>query len=351
MRSRAARAVRRAAAAGGVLALAALLAACGGDYPEYRTGNRRHDRQLTELLALLEQESSAELRFVIVREISKVLRAAGEPQRRLLFLTTYVEQHAADPYNAFHLISVAEGYRELDAAPLAARYYERALNHPDALVKGRSIHLAALTELIALERDPQRLVELHRELIGRFHDALDPGRSHFFLARAYEAAGEWEQAVQAYRVYLQYPAAIPGFPNVYREILDKVNLHYSDRSWVMEDLNALIAAIRDAVSRRDRGALNRLRSKSGFFTMSWEQQVADESAAQVFDLAAFPLARVRFDDELDADSNANEAFLRTTGWSYRVPTWYLYFRRVDFKADPELDGRWEWAGIFLGEKL
>lgn len=44
-------------------------------------------------------------------------------------------------------------------------------------------------------------------------------------------------------------------------------------------------------------------------------------------------------------------FLRTIGWSYRVETWYLYFRRVNFKADPSIDGKWEWAGIFFGEKL
>ena len=340
------------AAAGGALAVAALLFGCSADHPEYRVGNRQYDRQLVELLALLDRETGgAEQRFVIVQEISKVLRAAGAPRRALLFLTTYVEQHPADVYNAVYLMAAAEGYRELEAAPQAAHYYERALDYPDALVAGRSIHLASLSELIALERDPRRLAELYEELIDRFRGAIDPGRSHFYLARAYEALGEWEQAVGAYRVYLQHATAIPGFPNVHREILDKVNFHFSDKSWVMEDLDSLVAEIKRAIGARDLRALNRLRSKSGFFTMSWEQQVADESAAQVFDLAAFALARVRFDAELDPDSNANEAFLRTTGWSHRVRTWYLYFRRIDFKADPEIDGRWEWSGIFLGEKL
>ena len=343
---------RPGAAAGGLLAVAALLFGCSAEHPEYRVGNRQYDRQLAELLALLDQETGgAEQRFVIVQEISKVLRAAGAPRRALQFLATYVERHPADPYNAVYLMSVAEGYRELDAAPRAVHYYARTLDYPDALVGGRSIHFASLSELISLERDPHRLVELYRELIDRFHGAIDPGRSHFFLARAYEAVGEWEQAVGAYRVYLQHAPAIPGFPNVQREILDKVNFHFSDKSWVMEDLDSLVGEIKRAIDARDRRALNRLRSKPGFFTMSWEQQVADESVAQVFDLAAFSLARVRFDAELDPDSNANEAFLRTTGWSHRVRTWYLYFRRIDFKADPEIDGRWEWAGIFLGEKL
>ena len=282
-----------------VLGAGAVLLGCTGDHPEYRVGDRQYDRQISELLALLEQETGgAERRFMVVQEISKLLRAAGAPRRQLLFLTTYVETHPMDLYNAFYLMSVAEGYREMDSAPLAAHYYERTLNYPDALVRGRSIHLAALTELIALERDPQRLVELYKQLIGRFRDAIDPGRSHFFLARSYEALGEWEQAVQAYRVYLQHATTdIPGFPNVHREILDKVNFHFSDKSWVMQDLDSLVAEIKGAISRRDRRALRRLRSQSGFFTMSWEQQVADESAARVFDLSAFPLSRVRFDAE------------------------------------------------------
>ena len=350
-RFRGARLIRRLA----VAALVAALAGCGGQHqPHYRTGNRHYDQRLQELAGLLEQEQGGpEQRFMVVQEISKVLRAAGAPRRRILFLTSYVEAHPTDPYNSFYLMSVAEGYRELGSAPLVAHYYERILrNYPDALVRGLSIHRSALDQLIALERDPHRLVVLYQELISRFSDAIDLGRSHFFLARAYEALGEWEQAVQADSVFLQYPeTVIPGFPNAYADVQNKVNFHYSDKSWVVEDLDTLVSAVKQAIRRRDGRALRRLRAGSGFFAMTWEQQVADENVARVFDLAAFPLSRVQFDSELDPDSNAGEAFLRTTGWSYRVKTWYLYFRKIDFKADPEIDGRWEWAGIFFGEKL
>ena len=86
--------------------------------------------------------------------------------------------------------------------------------------------------------------------------------------------------------------------------------------------------------------------------MSWSQAEADEQVSLVFDLGSFlHTSRVVADEKLDIDSNAGEAFLRTTRWSYRIPTWYLYFRKVDYPPDPEINGRWEWAGIYFGEKL
>ena len=61
--------------------------------------------------------------------------------------------------------------------------------------------------------------------------------------------------------------------------------------------------------------------------------------------------RIRYSSELDGASNPNEAYLRTWGWSTYVSVWYLYFRKVDFPIDPEIHGRWEWAGIYFGEML
>jgi hypothetical protein len=60
--------------------------------------------------------------------------------------------------------------------------------------------------------------------------------------------------------------------------------------------------------------------------------------------------RIRYADRLDASSNSTEAFLKTWGWS-QISTWYLYFRKIYFPSDPEIHGRWEWAGVYYGEKF
>jgi hypothetical protein len=61
--------------------------------------------------------------------------------------------------------------------------------------------------------------------------------------------------------------------------------------------------------------------------------------------------RIYFEDKLDKDSNSREAYLKTWGWTQHITTWYLYFRKIYFPADPEIHGRWEWAGIYYGQKL
>jgi hypothetical protein len=61
--------------------------------------------------------------------------------------------------------------------------------------------------------------------------------------------------------------------------------------------------------------------------------------------------RIRYSDELDASSTANEAYLRTWGWTQTISTWSLYFRKIHFPLDPEINGHWEWAGIYYGEKF
>ena len=88
-----------------------------------------------------------------------------------------------------------------------------------------------------------------------------------------------------------------------------------------------------------------------FFSKYWGQKDFDPASLKYFNIYGWLLkSKVRFAKELDSDSTAREAYLKTWNWLYHVNTWYFYFRRVDFPADPDIDGRWEWAGIYFGEK-
>jgi len=116
-------------------------------------------------------------------------------------------------------------------------------------------------------------------------------------------------------------------------------------------------AILEAMQRmaKDRGAT--LSEKKGLYTFRLliAERKAFLSKKRLEYIARFRIddgsREVRFSDKVDELSNEGEAYLRSTGWNYRIPTWYFYFRRVEYPADPDVNGAWEWAGVYFGEKL
>ncbi len=344
------------------LLAAAALAGCRKEYSYYLPRGFEQNREIRGLFELLGEESTVgETRYILINQIATRLLNSKETERLILFLTTYVESNPVDPYNAYYLGIVAAAYKDLKAVPMAVEYYQRILkNYPDLLIAGSSIHYQCLQELLKLVSDPRRQIDYYKELISRFSDLIDPGVSYYFLARAYEEIGDWEQAIRVYQKFLNYPEAeIPGFPRAHAKIREKVEFYYADKEWTVDNLEQLVGDIREALQSHNVRQFLKYRAKVNFFTMSWSQQDVSEfeevEVSTSFDLGALGAflqsSRVSADDQLDIYSNSGEAYLRTKHWNYRIPTWYLYFRKVDFKPDPDINGRWEWAGIYLGEKF
>jgi len=334
-------------------------------YSYYLEGTGENREELEQLFTLFDKGGrSYESRFIIIRQIMKLLHSTGAQRKLNLFLTTYVEKEPEDPFNAYYLLIVAENFREQGAVPLAVHYYERILkNYHDLLVRGRSVHYICLTNLVDMVEEPEVRVGYYKELIARFSepgsasslaDQIDLGPTYYALAKTYEQLGEWELSMQAYKNYMKYPESIiPGNPNAYREVESLIAFYdYRDKNWTVETLEELTDIIQYAIYRRDPRRLNRYRAKVNFFAKSWEQEASEANIEEFCsDLGRFMTSRLRCAAELDPDSNTQEAYLETWGWSYyRIRTWYLYFRKIHFPADPDINGHWEWAGIYFGEK-
>ncbi|MBN1696255.1 MAG: hypothetical protein JW881_01965 [Spirochaetales bacterium] len=333
----------------------AAVTGCGTYDPYFFTGNYKQDNELKKLFSLLYKEKD-EIRYVIVKQISQILMKNNDRNKQIIFLTNYVERNPFDPYNSYYLLLVAESYEDSGALPFAMHYYKRILkNHPDLVVNGSNIHFRCITKLLTYGEDAESRLEYYKELLSRFEDQVDDkGKIYFSLAKTYEEVGEWSQAIQTYEKFLKQPhTRIPGLEDVYKDIEKKIDFYNSDyRNWTVEDLDFLVDEIKNAIATKNARKLERYKAKVNFFAMNWEQKNYDETRARYFNLATFLYSSdVRVDTQLDIDSNSNEAYLRTTHWSYMVTTWFFYFRRVDFPTDPEIDGRWEWAGIYFGEKM
>ena len=86
--------------------------------------------------------------------------------------------------------------------------------------------------------------------------------------------------------------------------------------------------------------------------MSWMQETSDGFTHIEADLSSYLTKSTRLNGSVEPFSNDREAYLRSWGWSYQyqVGVFYLYFRRIDLPENPDINGKWEWAGIYLGER-
>lgn len=336
-----------------LLAVLSILS-CADPATPFLVGGRESRLEMRRLFRSLDNERSSEERFVTNQRIISLYQQHEAFQQEVLHLTTYVEKYPDDEFNAYYLLLVAEYYRETGAHPFARYYYERIVkNHLDLLLQGEhSIHRICLTNLIDLVEEPEVRVGYYKELISRFGARIDRGRVAFELAMTYEELGEWDLAMQFYKEYLSNPETpIPRRPNARSEVRQLVTLYdLPNKSWTFERLDDLITSVQRAIWAQNPRSMNALRSKVGFFARAWEDSESSTALSLVSDLAIYLKGRIRIPGDLDRDSNEREAYLATYGWGFRIPTWYLYFRRLDFPADPAIHGQWEWAGIYLGEK-
>ncbi|MCL2382223.1 MAG: tetratricopeptide repeat-containing protein [Treponema sp.] len=328
--------------------------------PYFITGDQGDQEVLRELFALLPLEAgNSRGQLAIVREIAAIYLRQGEFGRLVNFLNGRVHQYPDDPFNAYYLFMIAFAHQQKDALPIAALYFDMIVkNYPDLEVQGRSIHLASLNQLVTLVTDPRQRVWYYEELVSRFLDQIDPALTFFMLGQAYESIGEWDNAIRAYTRFLANSRpgfAVPGFPDAYSYARRMVDFSNSARNWTFESLDALAGAVRSALGASASGRLMRYQARANFFTRTWESEdsaIGATAGHATFNLAGFmQRSQIRYANTLEVSSNGNEAFLRTWGWALHLPTWYFYFRRIHFPPDPEMHGRWEWAGIFYGERF
>jgi tetratricopeptide (TPR) repeat protein len=320
----------------------------------YIAGSGKNRETLRSLFILLAEEEPGREQFAIVREIANNLMRQKEYARLVNFLTARVNRYPGDLYNTYYLFMTAYAYLQQEAYPAAAVYFDLIVkNYPDVAIRGESVHLACLNQLITLVDNPVQRVWYYEELISRFAGRIDLGTAYFMLAQAYEQVGEWNSAIKAYTLFLPYvDSNVPGFPNAGAYAKQLVDFNNSSKDWSFDSLGSLMAAIKAALDAGSPRQLEQYRAKVNFFTRTWEQEAADDAGMSDFNISDFMrMSRIRYNADLDAGSNANEAYLRTWGWSQYISTWYLYFRKIYFPSDPEIHGRWEWAGIYYGEKF
>jgi len=341
------------------LILLSSLASCGVDGKSALLASGPKRAQMRSLLRLVARHGpggelpDSESRFAAAKRLSALLIDEGKQGDASAFLQGLAEEK--DAFATWYLFAAAAAYEAKGELALALPLYDRLVKTlPDLGLEGKSLHYEALRRLARSAERPERKIEYYKDLIVRFPEAEDTGASIFLLAKEYEAAGEWKEALAAYSSFLPYIGVkVPGFPDAHLYARRQVEFNASPKDWTYESLDELLGKVRAALASGSSRQLRRLSARAGFFASSWfKDGEADGNSRVNFDLGEFMLGRAIHSEPLPhSSSNAREAYLRTWGWTGRVPVWYLYFRRIDFPADPEVHGRWEWAGIYFGERL
>ena len=320
-----------------------LFSACKGSNSIKKSEASLNKQQ--ELQTLLESGSLNEKqRYSIIKQMADTLLAANDYQGLILFLTDWVDKNPSDMYNSYWLLMTAYAYLSTGAEPVAEYYFDRILQQcQDLLVKGNSVHFI-------------HRIKYFNELISRFPQNVNTTELYLRLALEYQNDSQWSQALKNYSLFLEQPDAstiqIAGEPDAYKNARHLVDFNNSSKDWTFESLSALEEAVKKAIRNYDWRALDRYKAKVNFFSMSWKQDENDANSQEEFSMYSWMRGnRIRYNDTLDEASNPNEAYLRTWGWNSYVPVWYMYFRKVDFPLDPDIHGNWEWAGIYLGNKL
>lgn len=295
--------------------------------------------------------------YALMNKIASNYLTLKEEQNAILFLTSYVDKNPKDSYNPYWLLLTSYAYMNIDCAPIAEYYFDRVLqNYQDLLVKGQSLHLLALKNLIRISKNPQNRIKYFCTLIDNFSNEVEPTEVYLRLAIEYEKVNEWDNALASYTTFLSQPNSasiqIADEPNAYKRARQLVGFSNSARDWTFPSLQSLEKAVETAINNYDWRSLDKYKAKVNFFSMSWKQEEIDPNAQEEFSMRSFMRGnKVHCAKRLDRDTTSSEAYLRTWGWSQYVSVWYLYFRKVNYPIDPDINGNWEWAGIYMGEKI
>lgn len=337
-----------------ILILCSLLFSCKNQVSSSTYTTEETQKQLNELLVSPQLDSKQ--RYAILNQLANSLLAQEDYQGVILLLTDWVEKNPDDMYNSYWLLMTAHAYLSLGAEPVAEYYFDRILqNYSDLLVKGNSIHFICLQNLIQISKTPSHRIKYFNELINRFPQDVNTTELYLHLAMEYENDNQWDEALKACKLFIQQPDAstiqIPGEPDAYKNARHLIDFNNSSKDWTFETLQDLVTAVQKAIANRDWKKLDSYKAKVNFFSMSWRQDETDPNSQEEFSMGEWTIRKAHYSETLDESSNENEAYLKTWGWSTYVSTWYLCFRKVDFPLDPDINGNWEWAGIYIGNKL
>jgi len=323
------------------------------DYSYYYMSLENNHSQLEFLFETLIKEDSPESRYILIIQISNILKTNKKEIALNTFLLEQINSFPKDPFNGYYLNIIANYYNKHEMPNMAELYYKRIVrNHPDIEASNESIKLIALKNLTKSYNSSPEIIYYSKLVLKEYKAKVQPAKIWYKMIKSYETLGLWEEAMNARKNFLSSPPSdMQGEYNL-RKIARSILRYYEyeDKNWGYNNLNTLAANIKRGIRYRNDRQIKKCMSKVNFFALSWAQEATETNPAFLASLGSFIKRPIVFKATIEKNPNDQEAYWETTNWHHRIRTWQLYFRRINFPADPSIHGKWEWAGIYFGEK-
>lgn len=332
-----------------------LLGSCKNhiSYSHYCCGPQAVSKQLANLFSTLKKQESPESRFVINLEIYRILSELKENLRLNAFLLDYVNNNPTDPFNSYYLNLVATYFKNRKMYHMSEVYYKRIMrNHPAITIKDEPLQISALEGLTRFATTPIQRIDSANILLNQYGNKIDKAQIYHIQAQSYEQLGMYGNAINAWKNFLDSPySGMQGEENIRANAKSFIRYYeYPNKDWAYSNLDTLLDTIQYAIINRNNARIKASMSKVNFFTLSWAQDSDEADRDFTSSLGTYMRRQISFEQRHKISPSEKEFYWETNNWSYHISTWFLYFRRIDFPADPSIHGKWEWAGIYFGKK-
>lgn len=275
-------------------------------------------------------------------------------RRATRILKQHIDKYPTDIYNSRYLSMIGDLYIKQGAEQQALIYYTKSITSSDNNMSP-IIDFDKISLLANLEPDLRGKIKYNNILLSKYNSRIDRAKLLYEQGTLYDKLSLWNDAYNMYATLLQENYFVLHKKD--QKFFETAFFRYKRRNskptptWasISEAKRALLNAIYSKVSSRVRAL-----QAPGFFTAHWQEPVID-SNAQIpsFNIVAILInSNFRADSKTSSYGNGTEVLWRTYGWE-RVSTWNMVFRKIQQPDTIELNGRWEWAGIYfgLGNKL
>jgi len=191
-------------------------------------------------------------------------------------------------------------------------------------------------------------------LLEKYKESVDIPVILFELSENYKKQFDIKNAVKVIEKLLKIakPSELADNRIDLKALRDDVVFYYSSKKWIDKDIESHVKKIKYAIRKRNRQLLTTYVSKTNFRVGYFKEKA--EKSKSYYDLAIHRWWNnsIYFESEVESFSTDSEIYLRSTYWTLpQMKEWYFYFKKVDYPYDSDIDGGWEWAGIYFGNWL